>query len=72
MSKTEIVNQAIQRTINADGEIIEERESIGTRTIITQEPAYIKLYLEDILYMRDMPKSLSGMYRISGRYTIHA
>lgn len=71
MARTEIVNEAVQRIIDGStGEIIEEHQSIGTRTIFKQEPPYVKLYLEDMLYMRDMPKSLSGLtYSLAKRST---
>lgn len=62
MSKTTIVNEARRQVVDVNtGEILQEERSIGTKTIHKQEPPYIKLYLEDILYMSDMPKSLSGL-----------
>lgn len=68
--KTTIVNEATVNVVDEDGVIIHQEKSVGTRTIYKQEPPYIKLYLEDILYMSDMPKSLSGLtYSLAKRAT---
>jgi len=68
--KTTIVNEATLNVVDEDGVIIHQEQSVGTRTIYKQEPPYIKLYLEDILYMADMPKSLSGLtYALAKRAT---
>lgn len=70
MSKTTIVNEAVFTQVDENGVIIGQDRSVGTRTIYKQEPPYIKLYLEDILYMADMPKSLSGLtYSLAKRAT---
>ena len=70
MSKTTIVNEAVYTQLDENGVIIGQDRSVGTRTIYKQEPPYVKLYLEDILYMADMPKSLSGLtYALAKRAT---
>lgn len=62
MPKTTIEYQAERAVIDGQtGEILELEQSQGTKTIHKQEPPYIKLYIEDMLYMADMPKSLSGL-----------
>lgn len=70
MSKTTIINEAVFTQVDESGVIIGEERSVGTRTIYKQEPPYLKLYLEDILYMSDMPKSLTGLtYSLAKRAT---
>lgn len=62
MAKTTIVNEAWRETIDGQtGEVLQLEHSEGTRTIIKQEPAYIKLYIQDVLYLRDMPAGLTGV-----------
>lgn len=59
--KTTIVNEAWRVRENADGEVLQAEHSVGTRTIYTQEPPYIKLYIQDVLYMQDMPRGLTNV-----------
>lgn len=55
-----IYNQIIEKTINEEtGEITEKRETQAMR--FTEEPLYIKLYLQDIMYLSDMPAGLSSV-----------
>lgn len=73
MAKTEIVNQTIDRIIDGEtGEIMQEHQSIGTRTIYKQEPPYLKLYIQDMLYMRDMPKALTNTAFTLAKYATYA
>jgi hypothetical protein len=41
-----------------DGSVISETESSDTTFYISQEPPYVKLYLETILYLKDLPRAL--------------
>ena len=45
------------------GEVLQELEHSETtvKTIHTAEPPFIKLYVEDMLYLSDVPRSLSGV-----------
>lgn len=62
MAKTTIVNEAWRETVDGQtGEILQVEHSEGTRTIYKQEPPYIKLYIQDVLYMQDMPKGLTNV-----------
>lgn len=62
MGKTTIVNEAWRETIDGKtGELLHLEHSEGTRTIYKQEPPYIKLYIQDVLYMQDMPKGLTNI-----------
>lgn len=62
MAKTTIVNEAWRETVDGQtGEVLQLEHSEGTRTIYKQEPPYIKLYIQDILYMQDMPKGLTNV-----------
>lgn len=71
--KTQIEYYA-ERTIadGQTGELLERQTEIHTKTIHRNEPPFIKLYLEDILYMSDMPKAYSSVvYRLLN-YTTYA
>ena len=73
MSQTTIVNEAVYQKVDAQtGEVLEMEQSIGTRTIYKQEPPYIKLYLQDILYLNDVPKSLSNVLYALLNYVTYA
>lgn len=62
MAKATIVNETIRQVIDGQtGELLEVEHSEGTRTIYKQEPSYIKLYIQDLLYMVDMPKGLTNV-----------
>lgn len=62
MAKTTIVNEAWRETVDGQtGELLQLEHSEGIRTIYKQEPPYIKLYIQDILYMQDMPKGLTNV-----------
>lgn len=73
MAQTTIVNEAVYQKIDAQtGEVLEMEQSIGTRTIYKQEPPYIKLYLQDILYLNDVPKSLTNVMYALLNYVTYA
>lgn len=73
MAQTTIVNETTRQKIDAQtGEILEMEQSIGTRTIYKQEPPYIKLYLQDILYLNDVPKSLTNVLYALLSYVTYA
>lgn len=62
MPKTTIEYQAVREQVDTQtGEVVQMEISTDTRTIHKTEPPYIKLYIEDMLYTKDMPKSLSGL-----------
>lgn len=61
MPKTTIEYHGLYKKVDGQGEVLELEEQESTKTIHKQEPPYIKLYIEDMLYMADMPKSLSGL-----------
>ena len=62
MAKTTIVNEAWRETVDGQtGELLKLEHSEGTRTIYKQEPPYIKLYIQDVLYLKDMPKGLTNV-----------
>ncbi len=66
MAKTTIVSQMehTDRIVDvATGEIVQERQVSDeiTKTIHKQEPPYIKLYIQDLLYLSDMPKGLTNI-----------
>ena len=75
MSKKTIESKIITRTAVVDGQTGEllqtqEHEQSATKVIRSQEPSYIKLYIEDMLYMKDMPKALSTLtYELARRAT---
>jgi len=51
----QIKQEVLTRQVNHDGEVI--HESNTTVFSVGKEPNYIKLYMADICYMRDMPKT---------------
>lgn len=60
MVKVARVTNTVQRTItNENGEVTyqEEEKTINWGT----EPNYIKVYLDTILYLKDLPKGLNGI-----------
>lgn len=75
MSKTVIENLYTHDKDIVDGdtgEVIkrEHTEETGLKIIHKQEPSYIKLYLDDVLYLHDIPKGLSSlMYELLKRAT---
>ncbi len=75
MSKTKLVSQSKHTdkiVDNVTGEIVQERttEDEQTLTIIKQEPPYVKLYIQDLLYLSDMPKGLTNVvYSLVSRAT---
>lgn len=75
MAKTIIESKIVDNVTVVDGqtgEILQETEHVqtGTKTIRTAEPPYIKLYIEDILYIADMPKSFANLtYELAKRAT---
>lgn len=75
MSKTIIASELSHTdtiTDGATGEILQEhttKEQV-TRTIHKAEPPYIKLYIQDLLYLSDMPKGLTDIvYSLAMRAT---
>ena len=65
MSKSSQVTQKkiLQQTFAADYETGEVKKETNVLRI-PQEPAFIKLYLEDILYYRDMPRGLNPILQV--------
>lgn len=66
MAKTTIESQITDTTVLVDvssGEVLQEETHTQTasKTIRTAEPPYIKLYIEDMLYMADMPKTYTNI-----------
>lgn len=61
MPKKTIVNEAWRIREDAQGEVLEAEHSVGTRTIHSNEPPFVKMYIADVLYMRDMPKGLTNI-----------
>lgn len=55
-----IVSETTETTIDlATGDIVQEKRS---KTVIAaKEPSYIKLYLADVLYLKDMPTGLNSI-----------
>ena len=49
--------------LDADGTVLQEvhESSSDIKVIHSQEPAYIKLYVQDVLYLRDLPSSLGTL-----------
>lgn len=73
MAKTVIESQ-LKNTINVvdgqTGEVLEYQEhtQTETKTIRSAEPSYVKLYIDDILYMADIPKAYSPLvYELAKR-----
>lgn len=66
MSKTIIESKSTNTLAVVDGqtgEVLQEEThtQVASKTIHGAEPPYIKLYLQDMLYMSDLPKSYSGL-----------
>lgn len=62
MAKTTVTDSWTQSVVDGrTGEIIREEHGENVRTICGQEPPYIKLYIQDLLYLRDMPKGLANV-----------
>lgn len=59
--KTTIENESVLQVIDEYGTILHEEKSVGTKTIHSAEPPFIKLYLADIMYMKDMPKAFASL-----------
>ena len=55
MNKKKITQSAKRVVLNADGEFIESEET--SIFLLPQEPPYVKLYLDAIFYLKDIPKS---------------
>lgn len=54
------INQSIEQIItDASGNVISKSENRVTNW--GNEPSYIKLYVEDILYLQDLPKQYTGV-----------
>lgn len=49
--------------LDEDGVVIHEEheENKGVKVVHSEEPDYIKLYIQDMLYITDMPKQLSEL-----------
>ena len=60
--------------IGPDGEILDQYhdESKTVKTIHTAEPNYIKLYVQDILYMSDVPKQYAALTYALLKYCSYA
>lgn len=62
MPKTTIEYQAVREQVDTQtGEVTQMEISTDTRTIHKQEPPFVKLYLQDLLYTQDMPKGLTNI-----------
>lgn len=59
MDKTRITQMKETRVITEDGEVISKLES--TDMVVEKEPDYIKLYLQDLTYLKELPKSFGSV-----------
>lgn len=75
MAKTIIESKITDSTVVVDGQTGEvlqniEHSQTGTKTIRSAEPPYVKFYIEDMLYMSDMPKTYTNLtYELIKRAT---
>lgn len=53
MQKTIIDHET--RTTSIDGQVIQTETTSSKRTIKGQEPPYIKMYIADLMYLKDLP-----------------
>ena len=63
------INQSVETMVmNDKGEMVSKRAN----TVMSwgDEPSYIKLYLQDIMYLSDMPKKYVAVKRQTGDNTI--
>lgn len=73
MAKTIIESQITDTNTIVDGSTgeilaVEEHKQTGTKTIRSAEPSYIKLYIDDILYMASIPKAYTPLvYELAKR-----
>lgn len=57
----EIQNIFEKIIVDEKGEVILKEKEVSTKKIISSEPQYIKLYLEDILVLSDLSKTFSPL-----------
>ena len=59
LAKTKLISETTEYIINEEtGETVTTRREENTMTVL-KEPPYIKLYIQDMLYLRKVPKSLT-------------
>lgn len=60
MKTTKKINQVLQteKIDHQTGEVVESQTDVSFT--VDREPDYIKLYLKDVLYLKDIPQSLSS------------
>lgn len=54
-----IVEQKIETIIDQDGSILEKKHNMTKR--YEDEPEYIKMYLDTVLYLKDLPKGYNSI-----------
>lgn len=54
-----VKTSSVETVLSADGEILEQRQNMTLSW--GEEPAYIKMYLQDIMYLHDMPKKYAAL-----------
>jgi hypothetical protein len=54
-----VKTSSIETILNADGGILEQRQNLTLSW--GEEPAYIKMYLKDIMYLHDVPKKYAAL-----------
>lgn len=75
MPKVKLVSDQVHKDTIIDGstgEVVQERviTDQSTLTIHNPEPPYVKLYIQDLLYLSDMPKGLTDItYALASRAT---
>ena len=61
MPKTKIVDSRSEKLVDFNTGVIKEQYTEeSTRTIYHTEPDFIKVYLQDIIYLKNLPKSSSS------------
>jgi len=65
-----IKQSAISVTKDANGNVTEETRNYTMSW--GEEPPYVKFYLQDIMYLKDIPKAYSGLVYALLRYTHYA
>lgn len=71
-SKTKLLTSETTYTTDGQGELLSMEHREVSQTIVRQEPPYIKLYIQDVLYMQDMPKGLTNIVYALLRYANYA
>lgn len=61
MAKINQLQDTVETVMDENGEVNQYRHTTTTTYNLGQEPPYIKLYLDTILYLQDIPQSCSGV-----------